>query len=158
MRKVIFTVALVMTVIVSNAQNKHNIVQSQARMKETQFAVVTAPIIGELDAVSPNKITDSMEFYIGGFKDAVKDIVPNLDEYKKYTIANYCQRKGYDVIINPLFQLRTNEQGDKLRVIVTGYPAKYKSFRPAKEEDAWMMYFMNDNLTDDRAKKIIDNE
>lgn len=161
MKKILFAVALLLIVSAAFAQNKHNITQSQARLIESQFGVVTTPIIGELDEISPNKIIDSMEFYIGGFKDARTEIVPNLDDFKRYTIANYCTRNSYDIIINPLFQITTNADGDKLKVIVTGFPAKYKSFRQAKEEDKWMViYFMyGDNfLTDDRIKQILNNK
>lgn len=156
MKKTIITLAFIATMIAANAQNKHNITQSQARLVESEFGVVTAPIIGELGDISPNKIIDSMEFYIGGFKDARTEIVPNLDDYKRYTIANYCTRHGYDIIINPLFQITTNADGDKLKVIVSGFPAKYKSFRQATENDKWMtLYFINDFLTDDRIEKIL---
>lgn len=159
MRKTILTVALIATFIVANAQNKLSITQSQARLIESEFGVVTAPIIGELGEISPNKIVDSMEFYIGGFKDARLEIVPNLEDYKRYTIANYCTRYGFDIIINPLFQITTNAAGDKLKVIVTGFPAKYKNFRPATENDKWMtLYFINDYKTDERIDRILNSK
>ena len=158
MKKLLIVVALIFTTSMMYAQHKHTITQSQARLIESQFGVVTAPIIGELGEISPNKIIDSMEFYIGGFKDARTEIVPNLDDFKRYTIANYCIKRGYDIIINPLFQITTNAAGDKLKVIVTGFPAKYKSFRQAKEEDKWMTFFMNDFLTDDHTQQILKNK
>ncbi|MBP1645353.1 MAG: hypothetical protein H6Q16_928 [Bacteroidetes bacterium] len=155
--KKIFTLVLLLIGISTFAQNKHSVTQSQARLIESQYGVLTAPIIGELDQISSKKIIHKVEFFIGGFKDAQRDIVPNLEDYKKYTIANYCTENDYDLLINPLFQVVTNAEGDKLIVTVTGYPARYKSFRPAKEEDRWMTLFIKDNSTDDRIKKTMDN-
>lgn len=155
--KKIFTLVLLLIGISTFAQNKHSVTQSQARLIESQYGVLTAPIIGELDQISSKKIIHKVEFFIGGFKDAQRDIVPNLEDYKKYTIANYCTENDYDLLINPLFQVVTNTEGDKLIVTVTGYPARYKSFRPAKEEDRWMTLFIKDNSTDDRIKKTMDN-
>lgn len=38
--------------------------QAQARMIESDFDVVTAPVIGELGTISPISVTDSMEFAV----------------------------------------------------------------------------------------------
>lgn len=140
----------------SFAQYKHSVQQAQARLLESQFSLLTAPIIGEVGEISAVKIVDSMEFFIGTIKDAKTEIVPYLDDYKRYVIAHYCSRHSYDLILNPLFQISTNADGDKLKVIVTGFPAKYKSFRPATENDKWMMlYFMSGMTTDDRINEIL---
>lgn len=157
--KKLFTWVLLVVGVTTFAQNKHSVTQSQARLIESEFGVITAPIIGELDQISSEKIIHQVEFYIGGFKDAQRDIAPNLEDYKKYTIANYCTNNGYDLIINPLFQVSTNTEGDKLIVTVTGYPAKYKSFRTAKAEDRWMIDFIftYDYSADDRVEKIMKN-
>lgn len=155
--KKLFTLVFLVAGVTAFAQNKHNVTQSQARLIESEFGVITAPVIGELDQISYEKITHKVEFLIGEFKDAQRDIVPNLDDYKKYTIANFCTENNYDLIINPLFQVSTNTEGNKLIVTVTGYPAKYKSFRTAKAEDSWMLNFINDHSADDRAKKTMNN-
>jgi len=157
MKKSIFTLLLVMLAMTSFAQkNVHNITQAQARIIESEFGVLTAPIIGELGEISPNKIIDSVEFYIGNFKDAAREIVPYLDDYKRYTIAHYCTKSGFDLIINPLFQVSTNADGDKLKVIVTGFPAKYKKFRSATKDDSWMLPFLvGDNKSDKRIENVM---
>ncbi|NLE03355.1 MAG: hypothetical protein GX638_00945 [Crenarchaeota archaeon] len=160
MKRTILTFLAILAIFnIANAQNKHNITQSQARLIESDFSVVTAPIIGELGEISPTKITDSVEFFIGGFKDARAEIVPNLEDYKRYTIAHYCTKSGFDIIINPLFQISTNAEGDMLKVIVTGFPAKYKSFRQATENDKWMpLYFMGYYKTNDIINNILKNK
>lgn len=139
------------------AQHKHSVTQAQARLIESEFSVLTAPVIGELDQISSKKITHKVEFPIGMFKDAQKEIVPNLEDYKKYTIANYCTINDYDLVINPLFQVSTTANGDKLIVTVTGYPARYKNFRPAKAEDSWMLDFIDDYSADDRVKRTMNS-
>jgi len=160
MKRTILTFLAILAIFnIANAQNKHNITQSQARLIESDFSVVTAPIIGELGEISPTKITDSIEFFIGGFKDARAEIVPNLEDYKRYTIAHFCTKSGFDIIINPLFQISTNAEGDMLKVIVTGFPAKYKSFRQATENDKWMpLYFMGYYKTNDIINNILKNK
>lgn len=160
MKRTILTFLAISAIFnIAHAQNKHNITQSQARLIESDFSVVTAPIIGELGEISPTKITDSVEFFIGGFKDARAEIVPNLEDYKRYTIAHYCTKSGFDIIINPLFQISTNAEGDMLKVIVTGFPAKYKSFRQATENDKWMpLYFMGYYKTNDIINNILKNK
>lgn len=156
MKKTFFTLLLIVLAFGANAQkNIHSITQAQARLIESEFSVITAPVIGELGDISPKKIVDSMEFYIGHFKDA-NDIVANLDDYKRYTIAHYCTKSGFDLIVNPLFQVSTNPTGDKLKVVVTGFPAKYKSFRPATEKDEWMLPFLlNDTRSQQRLDKVL---
>ena len=156
MKKLTITLLLAMLAMATYAQkNVHNITQAQARLIESEFSVITAPVIGELGDISPKKIVDSLEFYIGNFRDA-HDIVANLDDYKRYTIAHYCTKSGYDLIINPLFQVSTNPEGDKLKVVVTGFPAKYKSFRPATEKDEWMlMFLLNDTKSAQRLDKVL---
>ena len=156
MKKLLFTLMLIALAFGANAQkNIHSITQAQARLIESEFSVITAPVIGELGDISPKKIVDSMEFYIGNFKDA-QDIVVNLDDYKRYTIAHYCTKSGFDLIVNPLFQVSTNPAGDKLKVVVTGFPAKYKSFRPATEKDEWMLPFLlNDTKSQQRLDKVL---
>ncbi len=160
-RNLIFLAVIIFVVTFSSCKTSrvHNITQAQARIVDTDFGVITAPIIGELDDVSCKRIVDSVEFYIGGFKNAERDILPYLDEYKRYTIANFCTRNGYDIIINPLFQVSTNEDGNMLKVVVTGFPARYKNFRQATSTDEWMLMFlskeyMNDNRMLDVIKLI----
>ena len=157
MKKSAFTLLLVMLVTATFAQkNVHNITQAQARLIESEFSVFTAPVIGELGEISPKKIIDSMEFYIGNFKDAAREIVPNLEDYKRYTIAHYCTKSGFDLIINPLFQVSTNVDGDQLKGTVTGFPAKYKSFRPATKDDSWMLPFLKDDHgSEQRIKNVM---
>lgn len=130
----------------------HNITQSQAKAVGSHFGVLTAPIIGELGEVSPNKIIDSCQWNISNVKDPALEIIPFIDEYKSYTVANYCAKNGWDVIIDPLFQVRTNREGNIMTVIVTGFPAKYKKFRPATKDDSWMLQFVFD---DEKSEKII---
>ena len=156
MKKILLTLTLFVWTLSAHAQkNIHSITQAQARLIESEFSVITAPVIGELGDISPKKIVDSMEFYIGNFKDA-QDIVVNLDDYKRYTIAHYCTKSGFDLIVNPLFQVSTNPAGDKLKVVVTGFPAKYKSFRPATEKDEWMLPFLlNDTKSQQRLDKVL---
>lgn len=155
MKKIPFLLSLL--IVTSCAQRQFNITQLQTRIIESQSGgVVTAPIIGELDQISSTKISESVEFDISHFKKTT-EIISLLNDYKQYVIASYCTKHNYDLIINPLFQVTTNDSGDKLKVIVTGFPAKYKNFRPATANDVWMIPFINDSTTNDHIKKSLKN-
>lgn len=156
MKKATFTMLFVMLTFAAFSQKYvHNITQSNARAIESQFGVLTAPVIGELGDISPNKIIDSCQWNISGVKDAATEIRPYLDEYKKYTVARYCSKNGYDLIISPMFQVRTNPEGNIMTVTVTGFPAKYKKFRPATKEDSWMLPFLNNFEGERKVKEAI---
>lgn len=137
---------------VTCAQTRHSITQSQARMIETDMGAITAPIIVELGEISAMKIVDTTTFDISIFRDA-DYVVGMLSEYKQYALAKYCTEHGYDIIVNALFQIFTNKNGDKLSVVISGFPARYKKFRPATKEDNWMLPYSG--RESDNSKKII---
>lgn len=125
----------------SFAQNKHSISHAQAKILESSSSIITTPLIAELEDISSNRVTSSLDFAIGMYKDAATQIVPFLTEYKQFALTKYCMENGYDVIINPLFYISTNQSGDIMTVTFIGFPGKYKNIRQAKEEDLWMLNF-----------------
>ncbi|MBR4774311.1 MAG: hypothetical protein IK010_07780 [Bacteroidales bacterium] len=154
MKKTLILSLLCLAAGIAAAQNHHVVSQSQARMLETKMQAVTAPIIAELGEISATKITDTVSFAIGHIKD-VNTVVAMLPELKQYAVAQYCAANGYDVIVNALFQVSTNPAGDQLLVVLTGYPAKYKNFRPATRDDTWMVLFTGEGDNNDNINKIL---
>ena len=68
MKKITFTLLLVMLVTATFAQkNVHNITQAQARLIESEFSVLTAPVIGELGEISPKKMAISRMLRVKSF-------------------------------------------------------------------------------------------
>ena len=54
--------------------------------------------------------------------------------------------------------MSTNAQGDVLSVTVTGYPAKYKSFRAATSEDEWMLNFKSDASSEEKLNDLLNKQ
>lgn len=158
MKKFTITALLVMLSLAAFSQKYvHRINHAQAEAKTSQFGIVTAPIIGELGEISPNKVIDSVSWSLVDIKD-VNEILPHLQEYKEYAIAYLCNKTNCDILINPLCQVRTNAAGNVMTVTVTGFPAKYKKFRPATENDKWMLLFTNDDYKSENKIKDVLNK
>ena len=45
------------------------------------------------------------------------------------------QRHDADVIVAPMFKIESSEDGKGYSVVVTGFPANFKNWRPAQESD-----------------------
>lgn len=135
------------------AQKHHIVNQSQARMITTNMGAITAPIIAELGEISPQKITYTRRFNISFYQN-VQQIINDLSEYKQATIAKYCNENNYDLIVNAIFQITT--ENDELVVTLMGFPAKYSKFRPATQADSWMLNYIGGETTNSR--QIINNQ
>ena len=150
MRKSLFLALCLLISGMAGAQIRHNITQSQARMIETDMGAITAPIVAELGEVASQKIVDTTSFDISSFRDA-QLVVNLLPEFKQYALAKYCNEHGYDIIVHALFQVFTVD--NVLKVVVTGFPARYKRFRAATKEDTWMLQFTGEES--ENVKKIV---
>lgn len=131
---------LAMAVIPFVASAQIHIRQSQARTAESEFGLMTAPVIAELGDISKKRINFTLNFSLDGYKNH-SEVQKDLDSFKRDTMAEYCIENNYDIILNPLFEISTNEKGDVLSVTLVGYPARFTGFRPATEADTWMLRF-----------------
>lgn len=133
-------IAFAMLAVSAAASAQIHIRQSQARTAESEFGLMTAPVIAELGDIASKRISFTLSFSLDGYKNHA-DVQRDLDSFKRDTMAEYCIENNYDIILNPLFEISTNEKGDILSVTLVGYPARFTGFRQATEADTWMLRF-----------------
>lgn len=62
---------------------------------------------------------------------------------KNYTIGEAVKKYNADVIVGPIFEIKTSEDYQTITVTVSGYPATYVNFRKATKEDVELMKSLN---------------
>lgn len=63
-----------------------------------------------------------------------------IEYFKNYTVAQAVKKHNADVIIAPVFDIKTSEDLLSIMVTVYGYPANYVNFRKATTEDLNLVY------------------
>lgn len=99
------------------------------------------PVTADLQ-VSADKIT-----YVETFSNnlTIRDI-NSIDNsgtvayYKNYTVVQAVKKYNADVIVAPIFNIKTSEDFSTITVTVIGYPANYVNFRKATPEDINLVY------------------
>lgn len=59
---------------------------------------------------------------------------------KNFTIAQAVKKYNADVIVAPIFDIKTSEDFSTITITVIGYPANYINFRKATPEDVNLVY------------------
>ncbi len=59
---------------------------------------------------------------------------------KNYTVAQAVKKHNADVIVAPIFDIKTSEDFLTITITVTGYPANYINFRKATPGDIELVY------------------
>lgn len=59
---------------------------------------------------------------------------------KNYTVAQAVKKYNADVIVAPLFDIKTSEDFSTITITVIGYPANYINFRKATPDDVNLVY------------------
>lgn len=67
----------------------------------------------------------------------------NVTYIKNYTIGEAVKKYNADVIVGPIFEIKTSEDFQTITVTVSGYPATYVNFRKATKEDIELMKSLN---------------
>ncbi len=62
-----------------------------------------------------------------------------IETIKANTLAQFAKQYEADVIVAPLFEIQTSENGETIDVTITGYPAKYINIRSFKAADTTLM-------------------
>mgnify|MGYP003311826145 CR=1 FL=1 len=66
-------------------------------------------------------------------------LMPNFFEKEKnQIISNATTTHNADLLVAPLVNVQTDAKNN-LIISVTGYPAKYKNYRSATQEDQWFL-------------------
>ncbi|MFN8350710.1 MAG: hypothetical protein U0U25_04520 [Flavobacteriales bacterium] len=97
-----------------------------AHTADIQGPVVHTPVLADLE-VAGTKATGQATASAGNSIEAVKNMA----------VAEALKATGADLLVEPTFE--TQKKSGKTIVSVTGFPAKYKNFRPARAEDIPLM-------------------
>ena len=130
----------------------HRLIQSQARMMEPQQGMVSIPMIADLELTSVQRIEFIYNMNIEYYPELTDHI---LSEIKKTALAAACKEYDADVMLAVLFQMDTINEGTEARVIVNGYPAKYKNIRQATKEELWIKESVPDESSKYTPKQIL---
>jgi hypothetical protein len=110
-------------------------------------SVYTVPVIADLD-VAKERITyaERINKNITTLTDAEVEALASRE--KEVVIANAAKANNADVIVAPTVNI-TTDANKNLVIIVNGYPATYKNFRNATENDKWII----ENTTTEQKKE-----
>jgi len=118
--------------------NKLTYSSSESRDFEPRQGVIVTPLLADIKVITQTSVCDSVIFPI-----IVASIAPNqmmtwVMEYKKQAMSMMLKKYKADAMIAPLTDVSTTPDG-KMKIIVTGYPARYTNFRNATSTDVWLV-------------------
>lgn len=64
---------------------------------------------------------------------------PTIEYLKNYTVSKVVKKYNADVIVAPVFDIKTSDDYEKIEVTLTGYPATYVNFRTVNAADSITM-------------------
>lgn len=106
---------------------------SNLQMVEPAHGIIMNPIIADLEMLGNEKVSYKETFKVAMDKNSVEKI----KLYKEIALSHAEKEFKADVIVSAHFDVHATES--EIEVIVTGYPAFYKNFRPATKKDRWMI-------------------
>ena len=122
--------------LASCSQNLYRYDESNARFEEPTMKTYVSPTIADLNVqstrVSHTEVFDNSL----DLKDLnAPDRSGTITYMKAYTVSMAARKSNADVIIGPIFDMRTSDDFQKVTVSVVGYPATYVNFRKATDDD-----------------------
>jgi len=109
-----------------------------SRISEPTYSGHITPWVADIQIISTEKITYSEVFNVL-LNNFTND--NTIEPYKNYIIGVASKKNNADIILAPLFEVETTDEGF-LKITITGYPAKFVNFRNATPNDEW---FVNPN-------------
>ena len=116
-----------------------------ARYIEPKHECAITPVTASLELLTKERIAHTSEIEI------LQGVV-GVDLYKSMAMSQAVKKYSADILIAPLYEIESFDYGRKIRVLVSGYPARYINFRDVTKEDAF--FFMNGNY--DPSSNITD--
>ncbi len=134
MRKLLLTLLLITSGFsIANAQKASvKIHDTQARTVEASPSVYVKPLTVELEVAESGKITDVWPLSTEQVEVQMGGVLANVRSWGLYAS---CQKWKADVIVAPIFNFRTNDEGNGYILTVIGFPANFKNWRTATESD-----------------------
>lgn len=124
---------------------------SEFRTTEPTQAVHAVPVVADLD-VSPTRITYAERINIDVASLSKAELQSIVDSQKETVLFNAIKQQKADIIVAPLVDIQTDQNG-RLVITIVGYPATYKNFRNATQEDSWFISMPNPKQDNQANKK-----
>lgn len=113
-----------------------------AHTANVQGAVIHTPVLADLDVKSV-KVTGTASASAGNSTEAVKNLAIN----------DALKTSSADLLVEPTFE--TQLKGGKTIVTVTGFPASYRNFRAATENDIAVMDAGSRYITSQARQEVV---
>ena len=68
---------------------------------------------------------------------------PTIEYLKNYTVSKAVKKHNADVIVAPIFDIKTSDDFETIEVNVSGYPANFVNFRNVKAADTITLRMYN---------------
>ena len=111
--------------------------ESTARyMNPAMLPGYITPTIADLE-VSKTKISETETYkntLTSGDMNSTENS-PTIEYLKNYTVSQAVKKHNADVIVAPIFDIKTSEDYETIEVTISGYPANYVNFRNVKATD-----------------------
>ena len=106
------------------------------RTIETNRTIVSEPLVVEYDTIFNERIYDTLIY-----KSTESSRSNNYLYEKQLAVADCCKNNNCDILVNVSYDIK--DEDGKIRVIISGLPARYKRIRPATKDDLWILQFIN---------------
>lgn len=124
--------------------------ESTSRVLDATSNMLVIPIVANLN-VSNTKFIHVEHDAFADIK-ITKATIENIEKYKRTALGRAIRACDADVLISPIIEVTTKD--GRLVITVSGYPAKYNSFRNATEKDIKLVKEANDtNIGDNKPSK-----
>lgn len=123
-------------IIVKTEDAKFGYYEATARSISPVATAHTTPVAADL-AVSNQRIThkESIQNTISAEDLKDPDNSALIRYIKDFTLTRAAKKYNADVILVPTFDIRTSDDGKRIDIEITGYPASYTNFRKATNAD-----------------------
>ncbi len=109
---------------------------TQARIVGINPTAYVNPLTVELQVHPQGRISDTWPLTI---QQVEKDMGGQLDNIRSWALFMSCQKANADVIIAPMFNFKSTDEGDGYTITVVGFPANFVNWHTATKDDyEWM--------------------
>lgn len=135
--KKIFIFSCLLAALAFSSCSKKTYSYSEIRTVEPTQSVNAVPVVAELE-VSQERITYAERLSVNVNSLNNDELASLVEKEKNQIISNATTTHNADLLVAPLVNVQTDAKNN-LIISVTGYPAKYKNYRSATQEDQWFL-------------------
>lgn len=109
---------------------------TQARIVGINPTAYVNPLTVELQVHPQGRVTDTWPLTI---QQVEKDMGGQLENIRSWALFMSCQKANADVIIAPMFNFKSTDDGEGYTITVVGFPANFVNWHTATKDDyEWM--------------------